>query len=107
MKSVYRRKRTATPTNVSSRRTSGLESRDGRRLPYAASVDSYYSPPKENQHRQHQHHRRVRSASPEMLRGVVRFSSPESDDNSSGDEGESSPGSYSLPLDCIKPFFMV
>ncbi|KAJ8665329.1 hypothetical protein QAD02_006991, partial [Eretmocerus hayati] len=102
------RKRPAAPTNVSSRRTSGLESRDGRRLPYALAFDSNHNEA-QNQHRiistrhrqqqQQQSQRRGRSASPEMMRcgfdeqnrpqqqrARQRKSSPESDDNSSGDE---------------------
>lgn len=90
---IERRKRAATPTNVSSgRRTSGLESRDGRRAPYAATVDyssssaresssqqqyhshqhhhQQYHHPQQQQHHHHHYqcHRRGRSASPEMLR---------------------------------------
>ncbi|KAL7299915.1 hypothetical protein TKK_0007238 [Trichogramma kaykai] len=95
-----REKRQAHPTNVSSRRTtSGLESRDGRRLPYVASVDlSTYSSSnyKEQPYKKfyYQCHRRGRSASPEMLRNCYfedrsPGSSPEPDD-SSGDEGEES-----------------
>ncbi|CAB0034054.1 unnamed protein product, partial [Trichogramma brassicae] len=91
-----REKRQAHPTNVSSRRTtSGLESRDGRRLPYVASVDlSTYSSSnyKEQPYKKfyYQCHRRGRSASPEMLRNCYfedrsPGSSPEPDD-SSGDE---------------------
>ncbi|XP_032458167.1 ensconsin isoform X15 [Nasonia vitripennis] len=108
-----REKRAATPTNVSSgRRTSGLESRDGRRAPYAVTVDyssssaresssqqQYHSHQHHHQqyHQHHQHHyqchRRGRSASPEMLRSFSYEeqssqqhspgSSPEPDDNSS------------------------
>ena len=107
------RRRIAQPTNVSSRRTSGLESRDGRRSPYAATVDySIYSapasappsPPRE-QYRQHHHHhhhhhyhyqchRRGRSASPEMLR-----SSSSSAANAEEQQSRDSPGSSPEPDD--------
>ncbi|XP_032458159.1 serine/arginine repetitive matrix protein 1 isoform X3 [Nasonia vitripennis] len=118
-----REKRAATPTNVSSgRRTSGLESRDGRRAPYAVTVDyssssaresssqqQYHSHQHHHQqyHQHHQHHyqchRRGRSASPEMLRSFSYEeqssqqhspgSSPEPDDNSSTSGDE---GEYHL-----------
>ncbi|XP_023313532.1 ensconsin-like isoform X3 [Trichogramma pretiosum] len=100
-----REKRQAHPTNVSSRRTtSGLESRDGRRLPYVASVDlSTYSSSnyKEQPYKKfyYQCHRRGRSASPEMLRNCYfedrsPGSSPEPDD-SSGDEAGAAPDTNS------------
>lgn len=82
-----------------------MESRDGRRVPYAATLDysTYYDQAyyeqllqydigqqqQQQQQRSYRSHRRVRSASPEMLRGCT---SPdyyyESDSSStSGDEG--------------------